>query len=86
MTYQKQSSLLKPNMKITPRQSQIVAYVKAYQLIHKTSPSMGEIRAHLKLQSDNGVFKMLKIMEREGIITRTKSSKGRSLARSIIIN
>lgn len=56
---------------LTQRQSEALAYIRAYIREHRKPPTMKEIGAALGIRSTNGVFKLLTALEAKGEIRRT---------------
>lgn len=58
------------------KQSQILDYIKEYQLENGSSPTFGEIREHFNFSSLNSVFKHLKALEVKGFIRKSNQARG----------
>lgn len=57
-------------MSLTPRQKEILDFVRTYLEHHGYSPSLEEIGTHFGLSSSNAVFKHLRALEERGHIRR----------------
>jgi repressor LexA len=57
---------------LTPRQKQVLAFVKRYWAKEGISPTVREIGAGLGIASPNGVLCHLGPLEKKGAIRRTK--------------
>ncbi len=58
------------------KQSQILEYIKDYQLENGSSPTFGEIREYFNFSSLNSVFKHLKALEVKGFIRKSNQARG----------
>lgn len=54
----------------TPRQLQVLEYLRSYIAEHGYAPAMTEIGNHLGIRSSNGVNDHLRALEKKGLITR----------------
>lgn len=57
---------------LTPRQSEALAFIRAYATTHVCSPSFDELTAALGLKSKSGIHRLLKGLEERGYIRRLK--------------
>ena len=68
---------------LTPRNRQVLDFIKKYVGAHGFAPSIRDISAHLGVSGTGGVVKHLNTLEREGYIRRRRgSSRGLSLTGS----
>ncbi len=63
---------------LTPRQREILDYIKDYIKMHQFSPSYREIMAHFDFSSIGTVSKHIKVLERKGMLT-SENNGARSL-------
>lgn len=57
-------------MSLTPRQAEILAFVKQFVATHHKAPTVREIGRHFGIRSVNGVICHLRALERRGQIRR----------------
>ena len=69
--------------KLSPRQQEVVNFVEKYQLEFGASPTIKEIREHLKVSSDNSVLKHLDALEKKGVLKREPVPRGIKLLDSV---
>ncbi|WP_054309987.1 MarR family transcriptional regulator [Mesorhizobium sp. 1M-11] len=60
---------------LTRRQSELLAFLKAYQAANGFSPSYAEIAAHLGLNTRSSVNRMVDALQARGAIRRRKGLK-----------
>ena len=68
---------------LTPKQTQVLSYIKDYQLDHGKSPTIREIKDYLDVSSDNSILKHLKALEKKGYIHKDDTPRGIKLLESI---
>jgi repressor LexA len=66
---------------LTPRQSQVLAFITGFIDTHGYPPTLREIAAHLEINGTLGVMRHLQALEKKGYLTKTAgSSRGIVLA------
>ena len=64
--------------KLTPRQSQVLAFVEDYQEEHRSSPTLQEICDHFHFSSLSSAQEHLRLIEQKGFLTK-KPHRSRSI-------
>lgn len=67
-------------MSITPRQEEVLNFIREFLKEKRYSPSTREIQCHFGFQSQTAAVNHLKALERKGIIRTTPG-----IARSIVV-
>lgn len=60
-----------PTAALTPRQAEILAFLRAFRTAHGYPPTYREIGDHFGVRSPNGVRNVLRALEAKGVVTRT---------------
>lgn len=68
---------------LTDRQSEILNYIRHYQMNQGHSPTFEEIRVHFEFSSLNSVFKHLKALEHKGYIRKSNQARGIELLEDV---
>lgn len=68
---------------LTPRQSELLKFIEAYQWEHGASPTLREMREHFEVSSDNGILKHLKGLEEKGYLHKDDTPRGIKLLDTI---
>jgi repressor LexA len=68
-----------PQMGLTPRAVEVLAFLRRYIAEHSSPPSLNEIAQHLKMGSKSSVHRLLKQIEARGYIV-WMPNKARSIA------
>lgn len=63
---------------MTPKQSELLDFIKAYTAEHACSPSFEEMMHGLGLKSKAGVHRLLAVLKEQGLISR-KSHRSRTV-------
>lgn len=61
---------------LTPRQEKVLSFIEGFQMKNGGSPTIKEIREHLKVSSDNGVLKHIRALQEKGYIERNDRPRG----------
>lgn len=64
---------------LSPRQSDVLEFIRAYRETNGESPTIREIGAHLGIRSTNGVDDHLRKLEAKGYIERPQCQKRRNI-------
>lgn len=61
---------MKKEIQLTPKELQLFKFIENYQLKHGASPTVREMRGHMKLKSDGFVVHCLKSLVEKGVIQK----------------
>lgn len=66
--------------RLTERQNQAYEFIRSYMRAHRKPPTLHEIGAALGIRSTNGVFKLVRALEKKGYVEREQhAARGLSL-------
>ena len=68
---------------LTPKQEAVLKFIEKHQLRHGKSPTIREIREHLKLNSDNSIVKHIRALTEKGYIQKDDTPRGIKLLDSV---
>lgn len=61
-------------IKPTPKQAEVLEFMREYQLENGSAPSIREIAERLGVSSTNGIADHLKALENKGLVRRSKAA------------
>lgn len=59
-------------MPLSPRQQRVFMFIRGYISANQEAPTIAEIGEHFQYRSPATVHRILSILEREGLISRTR--------------
>ncbi|MEK9133106.1 MAG: transcriptional repressor LexA [Patescibacteria group bacterium] len=57
-------------IQLTPKENQLLNFIESYQMKNGASPTVREMREHMKLKSDGFIVHCMKALEEKGIIKK----------------
>lgn len=57
-------------IQLTPKEGQLFKFIENYQLKNGSSPTVREMREHMKLKSDGFIVHCIKALQEKGVITK----------------
>lgn len=68
---------------LTPKEQKLFEFIEQYQMTHGASPTVREMREHMKLKSDGFIVHCLKSLREKGAIEKDDTPRGIKLLPSV---
>lgn len=73
----------RPSNVLTPKQQTLLNFIEKYQMQNGGSPTLREMRKHMKVKSDNSILKLLVCLEEKKYIEKDGTPRGIKMLDSV---